>query len=38
MIYIILGIIAAVMIAAAVIGCTKPGKKDDICNYDNKEE
>ena len=38
MISIILGIIAAAMIAAAVVGCFKPGEKDGICNYNNIEE
>lgn len=38
MIYLILGIIAAVMIAAVVVGCFKPGEKDGICKYENIEE
>lgn len=38
MIYIILGIIAAAMIGAAVVGCSKPGKNDGICKYDGEDE
>lgn len=35
--YIIIFIIFAAMIGAAVVGCWKPGKNDNICKY-NKED
>ena len=35
--YIIIFIIAAVLLGAAVVGCWKPGKNDDICKYDRKD-
>lgn len=38
MIYVILGIIAAVLLGAAVVGCCKPGKKDGICKYGEEED
>ena len=36
--YVILFIIFAVMLGAAVVGCFKPGKKDNLCNYDNNDQ
>lgn len=36
--YIIIFIIAAVMIAAAVVGCSKPGSDDGICKYGRKDD
>lgn len=38
MIYIILAITAAVLVAAAVVGCWKPGKNDDLCKYEEDEK
>ena len=37
MIYLLIGIITAVLVAAAVVGCWKPEKNDDLCKYDRKD-
>lgn len=38
MIYLILAIISAIMAGACFVACCKPGKNDNICNYDNLED
>lgn len=38
MIYIILGVISLVMIAATLCNCSKVGEKEKICKYDHKED
>lgn len=38
MIYLLIAIISAVLIGAAVVGCSKPGKKEGICKYDKEDE
>ena len=38
MIYLLIGIIAAAMIGAAVVGCWKPGKNDGICKYNEEDD
>lgn len=36
--YLIIFLIAAVLVAAAVVGCWKPGKNNDLCKYDEEDE
>lgn len=38
MIYLLIAIISAVLIGAAVVGCFKPGKKENLCKYDQEED
>jgi hypothetical protein len=36
--YIVAGIFSAIMTGAALCACFKPGKDENICNYDNLED
>lgn len=38
MIYILIITISAIMTGAALCACFKPGKDENICNYDNLED
>lgn len=38
MIYLLIGILSAVLLGAAVVGCFKPGKNDGICKYNEEND
>jgi hypothetical protein len=38
MIYIIILIIAAVLLGVAIVGCSKPGKSENLCKYSKDDE